>query len=59
MVNFQPVNVGLASGNPLYDWNFVTVPQPGANERSIAAPRCGITFLFIAFDLTSLLEASY
>ncbi|THH21250.1 hypothetical protein EW146_g259 [Bondarzewia mesenterica] len=34
-----PAYVGQASGNPLYDWNFVTVPQPGANGRSIAMPR--------------------
>ncbi|KAJ4478453.1 alcohol oxidase [Lentinula aciculospora] len=34
-----PANVGKASGNPLYDWSFETIPQPGAAGRSITLPR--------------------
>ncbi|KIK52514.1 hypothetical protein GYMLUDRAFT_265373 [Collybiopsis luxurians FD-317 M1] len=32
-------NVGQALGNPLYDWGFVTIPQPGAGGRSVTLPR--------------------
>ncbi|THU99575.1 alcohol oxidase [Dendrothele bispora CBS 962.96] len=29
-----PGNVGMVLGNSSYDWNYVTVPQPYANNRS-------------------------
>ncbi|KAJ4000446.1 alcohol oxidase [Lentinula boryana] len=34
-----PSNVGQTLGNPMYDWSFETVPQPGAGGRSITLPR--------------------
>ncbi|KAJ3743523.1 alcohol oxidase [Lentinula detonsa] len=34
-----PVNVGLTEGNPLYDWDYTTIAQPGANGQSFAVPR--------------------
>ncbi|KAI0310102.1 hypothetical protein OF83DRAFT_1178911 [Amylostereum chailletii] len=35
----EPVNAGLVNGNPDYDWNFVSVPQPNANGRAVEMPR--------------------
>ncbi|KAF5344363.1 hypothetical protein D9758_013252 [Tetrapyrgos nigripes] len=34
-----PGNVGMVLGNASYDWNFVTVPQENANNRSFAFHR--------------------
>ncbi|KAG1742996.1 alcohol oxidase [Suillus occidentalis] len=34
-----PGMVGKAVGNPEYDWNFVTKPQPFAQNRKVSIPR--------------------
>jgi len=34
-----PGMVGKAVGNPEYDWNLVTKPQPFAQNRKISIPR--------------------
>ncbi|KAJ6579502.1 alcohol oxidase [Mycena vulgaris] len=35
----EPANIGAAAGNPLYDWAFKSVPQPGLNGFEMPIPR--------------------
>nr|ALJ82901.1 choline dehydrogenase [Irpex lacteus] len=34
-----PANVGVAAGDPKFDWNFLSVPQTGIAGRQMAVPR--------------------
>lgn len=39
MSHCHEANVGVAAGNPEFDWNFLSVPQAGIAGRQMAVPR--------------------
>lgn len=39
MSHFREANVGVAAGDPKFDWNFLSVPQTGIAGRQMAVPR--------------------
>ncbi|KAG5350401.1 hypothetical protein C0989_011206 [Termitomyces sp. Mn162] len=54
MLSLVPAYIGLAAGNPAYDWNLVTVPQESIGGRVMQATRRVVTIV----DLGKILGGS-